>query len=202
MATHSSTLAWKIPWMKEPGGLQSMRLQRVGHDWATSLCLCANHFIYILFDFAYTFLSHFWYFFNKVHWKVWDWDYIADLGNYWLGMKIYFPISPLKDEKHFSVTAQPKSFHIKVFIYTCSATVSQIDSLPEMNFKEFYLWYLSTSLKYYYLTLSAQFLYHSCVSIFRSLHYFYLMVSLNLCTSLSFNSRIRCPKLTTALLKL
>ena len=32
MATHSSVLAWKIPWTEEPGGLQSMGLQRVGHD--------------------------------------------------------------------------------------------------------------------------------------------------------------------------
>jgi len=32
IATHSSTLAWKIPWMEEPGGLQSMGLQKVGHD--------------------------------------------------------------------------------------------------------------------------------------------------------------------------
>ena len=32
MATHSSILAWKIPWTKEPGRLQSMGLQRVGHD--------------------------------------------------------------------------------------------------------------------------------------------------------------------------
>ena len=32
MATHSSILAWKIPWMEEPGRLQSMGLQRVGHD--------------------------------------------------------------------------------------------------------------------------------------------------------------------------
>ena len=32
MATYSSTLAWKIPWMEEPGGLQSMGLLRVGHD--------------------------------------------------------------------------------------------------------------------------------------------------------------------------
>jgi len=39
MATHSSTLAWKIPWTKEPGGLQSMGSRRVGHDWATSLSL-------------------------------------------------------------------------------------------------------------------------------------------------------------------
>ena len=32
MAPHSSTLAWKIPWMEEPGRLQSMGSQRVGHD--------------------------------------------------------------------------------------------------------------------------------------------------------------------------
>ena len=32
MATHSSILAWKIPWTEESGGLQSMALQRVGHD--------------------------------------------------------------------------------------------------------------------------------------------------------------------------
>ena len=32
MAPHSSTLAWKIPWMEEPGGLQSMGSQRVGRD--------------------------------------------------------------------------------------------------------------------------------------------------------------------------
>ena len=32
LATHSSILAWRIPWTKEPGGLQSMGLQRVGHD--------------------------------------------------------------------------------------------------------------------------------------------------------------------------
>ena len=44
MATHSRVLAWRIPWMEEPGGLQSMGsqrvglfLQRVGHDWANSL---------------------------------------------------------------------------------------------------------------------------------------------------------------------
>ena len=36
MATHSSILAWRIPWMEEPSRLQSMGPQRVGHDWATS----------------------------------------------------------------------------------------------------------------------------------------------------------------------
>ena len=34
MATYSSILAWRIPWMEEPGGLLSLRSQRVGHDWA------------------------------------------------------------------------------------------------------------------------------------------------------------------------
>ena len=37
MATHSSILAWRITWTEGPGGLQSMGLQRVGHDWATNM---------------------------------------------------------------------------------------------------------------------------------------------------------------------
>ena len=37
MATHSSFLVWRIPWTVEPGRLQSMGSQRVGHDWVTSL---------------------------------------------------------------------------------------------------------------------------------------------------------------------
>ena len=44
MATHSSALAWTIPWMEEPGRLQSMGLRRVGHDCATSLSLFTFHF--------------------------------------------------------------------------------------------------------------------------------------------------------------
>ena len=43
MATHSSTIAWRIPWMEEPDGLQSMGSQRVGHDRTTSL----SFFFYI-----------------------------------------------------------------------------------------------------------------------------------------------------------
>ena len=39
MATHSSTIAWKIPWTEEPDRLQSMGSQRVWYDWATSLSL-------------------------------------------------------------------------------------------------------------------------------------------------------------------
>ena len=39
MTTHSSIPAWKIPWTEDPGRLQSMGLQRVRHDWVTSLSL-------------------------------------------------------------------------------------------------------------------------------------------------------------------
>ena len=39
MSAHSSTLTWKIPWVEEPGGLQSMGSLRVGHNWPTSLSL-------------------------------------------------------------------------------------------------------------------------------------------------------------------
>ena len=45
MATHSSTLAWKIRWTEKPGRLQSMGSQRAGHDWATSLHFTSLHFI-------------------------------------------------------------------------------------------------------------------------------------------------------------
>ena len=40
--THSSTLAWKIPWLEEPGRLQSMGSQRVGHDWVTELIIMST----------------------------------------------------------------------------------------------------------------------------------------------------------------
>ena len=48
MATHSSILAWRIPWMEEPGWLQSMGSQRVRHDWGNSLSLSYFNTIIIL----------------------------------------------------------------------------------------------------------------------------------------------------------
>ena len=62
MATHSSILAWRIPWTEEPGGLQSMRLQRVGHDWATepfdfpNFCIFSSLF-FLLKKWTHSFLS-------------------------------------------------------------------------------------------------------------------------------------------------
>ena len=64
MATHSSILAWRIPWTEEPGGLRSTGLQRVGHNWATSLTHSLNvsllniYFDYYLFGRAWCYLQH------------------------------------------------------------------------------------------------------------------------------------------------
>ena len=66
MATHSSTLAWRIPWKKEPGGLQSMGSQRVRHDLANSL-----HFTY----FANKGPSSQGYGFSSSHVWMWGLDY-------------------------------------------------------------------------------------------------------------------------------
>ena len=56
MATHSSILAWRIPWTGEPGGLQSMGLQRVRRNWMTN-----TH--------TYTRAIHTWYTMKKVPWE-------------------------------------------------------------------------------------------------------------------------------------
>ena len=49
MAPHSSTLAWKIPWTEEPGGLQSMGSLRVGHDWSDLAAAAAAVYIYTVY---------------------------------------------------------------------------------------------------------------------------------------------------------
>ena len=46
MATQPSILAWRIPWTEEPGGLQSMGSQRVGHDWVSETCINTNTHTY------------------------------------------------------------------------------------------------------------------------------------------------------------
>ena len=46
MATHSSILAWRIPWTEEPGGLQSMGSQRIVYDWAYTLLHNKNNLYY------------------------------------------------------------------------------------------------------------------------------------------------------------
>ena len=65
MATHSSTLAWKIPWREKPGRLQSMGSQRVGQDWATSLSLSIRIYVKHKKTVYFLFLS-----LSKILWKI------------------------------------------------------------------------------------------------------------------------------------
>ena len=65
LATHSSTLAWKIPWMEEPGGLPSMGLHRVGHDWSTLAAAAASLYL-IIRDNKNLFYEHIYYRWFKV----------------------------------------------------------------------------------------------------------------------------------------
>ena len=61
MAPHSSTLAWKIPWMEEPGGLPSMGLHRGGHNWSDLVVVVVwILWITLLWRFKYKFCSKFW----------------------------------------------------------------------------------------------------------------------------------------------
>ena len=72
MATHSSNLAWRIPWTEESGGLQSMGSQRVGHHWATNISTfivdlqCCIFFKYTTKLFSYTYAHFFSRFFSRV----------------------------------------------------------------------------------------------------------------------------------------
>ena len=85
MATHSRILAWRIPWTEEPGRLQSMRSQRVGHGWA-----CTHTHIPIRADTS----LHSW--FPATRRKtitVWNEDWQPLL--FWLGFWFFFPASLL-----------------------------------------------------------------------------------------------------------
>ena len=53
MAINSKTIAWKIPWTEEPGGLQSMGSQRVGHNWVTSLTHSFLVHLYLKIKYTY-----------------------------------------------------------------------------------------------------------------------------------------------------
>ena len=70
MATHSSILAWRIPWTKEPGGLQYIGSQRVRHDWATNTFTNIHIYMYIyvyMYVYIYTYIYIYVYIYFAFH---------------------------------------------------------------------------------------------------------------------------------------
>ena len=83
MATHSSTLTWRIPWKEEPGRLQSMGSQRVGHDWATSHTHTQpqpnhNPFFFLISPFEHVHA------FDAVCWSLFGFNFAKPLSVYWV----------------------------------------------------------------------------------------------------------------------
>ena len=96
MATHSSILAWRIPWAEEPGRLQSMELQRVGHVWMT----------------------------NTFHFTKDTWEFRERVIKWILSFPVSFrnwesPLSPLSPSGLFNPSVSPATW---MSIFTCGSS--------------------------------------------------------------------------------
>ena len=78
MATHSSILAWRIPWTEEPGGLQSMELQWVRHDWSDLVHTYSVHITSICIGKPKILVTLLQYSFILVIWN-WNWNWFLKL---------------------------------------------------------------------------------------------------------------------------
>ena len=128
MAIHSRTIAWKIPWTEEPGRLQPMGSQRVGHDWATSLHLEKS-------TIQFWFCSHILCLAFISHWSVRNWRrHISQILGYlfcntlffWLENKArlnceYLETIKKYEEKYCHPT--PREIHCKQLIIYFSRSV-------------------------------------------------------------------------------
>ena len=102
-SSHSSTLAWKIPWTKKPGRLQSMGSWRVGHNWATSLSL-----------------------FSFMHWRR-KWQptpvFLPGESHGWRSLVGYSPrgckVSDMTERLHFHFHTLIRSIKLKKSKYEC-----------------------------------------------------------------------------------
>ena len=121
MAAHSSILAWKIPWTEEHGRLQSMRSERVRHDWATSLYRHSKHFT----NFTYVISSTSY---------LWSGDYFylhfIDEETRMLGGKIICPGSHIQmtggcDCKHLTPEPVSPSITMHFLLLTAERTKSK-----------------------------------------------------------------------------
>ena len=97
ITTHSSTIAWRIPWMEESGRLQPTGLQRIWHDWMISLSPTEEHLasfsvnFFFFFFFTHCILFHFLIFIFKYKFIYFNWRLIT--LQYCIGFAIHRPES-------------------------------------------------------------------------------------------------------------
>ena len=108
MATHSSLLARRIPWTEGPGGLQSMRSERVGHDWAHTHSVTFSVLVVVVRIFKINFLSNFEEAYNIVLLTIVT---ILDIRSPELVHLIVGSLYPLNNMSSFPVPAAPGSHH-------------------------------------------------------------------------------------------
>ena len=121
MATHSGTLAWKIPWTEKPGRLQSMGSQRVGHNWATSL-----------FTFSFTLLC------NILQWLPNTWKIKSSLYTMLYSACVIWPLLSyrllsLLDFRHsglYESSHNTRNVQAFVFASLCLSSFPQICAEP------------------------------------------------------------------------
>ena len=118
MATHSSVLAWRIPCTEEPGGLQSIGSQRVGHNWVTNTFTLIFIFLNLLLPLEKTITLYWW----VTYWKVCD-SQVYSLMNF---HTLNPPSTQIKKKKK-NMTSTPTSLLTAVYnhlLHTGVATAS------------------------------------------------------------------------------
>ena len=128
MATHSSTLAWRIPWTEDPGGLQSTGSQRVGHDWATSLSLSE-----LFYRNKGPYPSGGWWLQAEHSARTPDW---LELESWWLGfLEQHLIILPPTNQRSITCPAsfQPTHLHLRF----CLQKMSSLKLIKRFRFLEY-----------------------------------------------------------------
>ena len=186
MATHSSILAWEIPWTEKPGRLQAMGFQRVRHDLVTKQhigfglsCFCWHLFLgirYFLFDF----LSDIWLFKSVLfNFHVFVFVFFTGFFPLWL-MSNFMKVCVYKVGY-----TNPKKKKFLFLFWSCGfASPCGVISFPQHNFSPTPLWcyfqiyyiYVSYSLdSTLYTYCSAQLLFKPVKKRKRNMHFYYLL---------------------------
>ena len=123
LATHSTILAWRISWTEKPGRLQSMGLQRVGHDWATEhvyICMHAKSLLLcVVISYTHTYIN----IYICTHIYINIYTHIHIYIHMYVYVYIYPSIYPASTLNHTTVKSQVKWYFVALTTLTFSFTL-------------------------------------------------------------------------------